>query len=38
MNNAKTEFIVLGTMNNLRKDTLDNIEIGNLKIHWTSKI
>ena len=32
MKNAKTEFIVLGT-NNLRKNTLDNIEIGNTKIH-----
>ena len=38
MNNARTEFIVLGTTNNLRKNTLDNIKIGNTKIHWTSKI
>ena len=38
MNDAKTEFIVLGTTNNLRKNTLDNIEIGNTKIHQTSKI
>ena len=38
MNNAKTEFVVLGTANNLRKNTLDNIKIGNTKIHWTSKI
>ena len=37
MNNAKTEFIVLGTANNLRKNTLDNIEIENTKIHQTSK-
>ena len=38
MYNAKTEFIVLGTVNNLQKNTLDNIEIGNTKIHWSSKI
>ena len=38
MNNAKTEFIILGTANNLRKNTLENIEIGNTKIHQTSKI
>ena len=38
MNDAKTEFIVLGTTNNLRKITLDKIEIGNTKIHQTSKI
>ena len=38
MNNAKTEFIVLGTANNLRKNPLDDNEIGNTKIHWTSKI
>ena len=38
MNDAKTEFIVLGTSNNLRKNTLDNIEIGKTKIHQTSKI
>ena len=37
MNNAKTEFIVLGTSNNLRKKTLDKIETGKTKIHWTSK-
>ena len=37
MNDAKTELIVLGTSNNLRKNTLDNIEIGKTKIHWTSK-
>ena len=33
MNDAKTEFMVLGTSNNLRKNTLDKIEIGNTKIH-----
>ena len=33
MNDAKMEFIVLGTANNLRKITLDNIKIGNTKIH-----
>ena len=38
MNNAKTEFIVLGTANNLQKNTLDNIEIGNTKIYQSSKI
>ena len=38
MNDAKTEFIVLGTASNLRKNTLDNIEIGNTIIHQTSKI
>ena len=38
MNDAKTEFIILGTTNNLKKNTLDNIEIGNTKIHHTSKI
>ena len=38
MNDAKTEYIVLGTAGKLRKNTLDNIKIGNTKIHWTSKI
>ena len=38
MNDAKMEFTVLGTAGNLRKNTLDNIEIGNTIIHWTSKI
>ena len=38
MNDAKTEFIVLGTAGNLKKTTLENIEIGNTIIHWTSKI
>ena len=38
MNDAKTEFIVIGTSNSLRKNTLDNIEIGNTKIHQSSKI
>ena len=38
MNNAKTEFIILGTSNNIRKNTLDKIEIGKTKIHQTSKI
>ena len=31
MNDTKTEFIVLGTANNLWKNTLDKIEIGNTK-------
>ena len=38
MNDCKTEFFFLGTSNNLRKNTLDKIEIGNTKIHQTSKI
>ena len=38
MNNGKTQFIIFGTTNNLKKNTLDNIEIGNTKIHHTSKI
>ena len=33
MNDAKTEFIVLGTSNKLRRNTLDKIEIGKTKIH-----
>ena len=32
MNNAKTEFIVIGTSGSLRKNTLDHIKIGNIKI------
>ena len=38
MNAAKTEYIVMGTSNSLWKNTLDNIEIGNTKIHQSSKI
>ena len=38
MNDAKTEFIVIGTSSSLSKNTLDNIEIGNMKIHQSSKI
>ena len=38
MNEAKTEFIVFGTAGHLRKNTVDNIEIGNTIIHQTSKI
>ena len=38
MNNVKTEFIVIGTASNLKKNTLENIEIGSTLIHWTSKI
>ena len=38
MNDAKTEFIVLGKANNLQKNTLDNIEIGNTKIYQSSKL
>ena len=38
INDAKTELIVLGTSNNLRKNTLHNIEIGKTKIHQVSKI
>ena len=38
MNDAKTYFIVLGTAGNLKKNTLENIKIGDTIIHWTSKI
>ena len=38
MNDAKSKFIVLGTASNLKKTTLENIEIGNTIIHQTSKI
>ena len=38
INDAKAEFIVLGTSYNFRKNTLDNIKIGETKIHQTSKI
>ena len=38
MNDAKTEFIVKGTSSSHWKNTFDNIEIGNTKIHWSSKI
>ena len=38
MNDAKTVFIVLGTSYNLKKNTLDNIEIGKTIIHQASKI
>ena len=38
MNDAKTEFIVLGTAHNLKKNTLENIKIGGTAIHRTSKI
>ena len=38
MNDAKTELIVIGTVSNLKKNTLENIEIGDTLIHWTSKI
>ena len=38
MNNVKTEFIVLGTANNLQKNTLGNIKIESTKIHQSSKI
>ena len=38
MNDAKTEFIVLETAGNLKKNTLENIEIGDTIIHHTSKI
>ena len=32
MNNAKTEFIVIGSSSSLQKNTLDHIKIGNTKI------
>ena len=38
MNDAKTEFIVIGTVSNVKKNTLENIEIGDTLIHQTSKI
>ena len=38
MNDAKTDIIVLGTAGNLKKNTLENIEIGDTIIHWTSRI
>ena len=38
MNHVKTEFIVLGTAGNLKKNTLEHIIIGDTTIHWTSKI
>ena len=38
MNDAKTEFIVIGTPSSLQKNTLDHIKIGNTKIHRSSKI
>ena len=38
MNDVKTEFIVLGTSNNLRKNILDKIKIEKTRIHQTSKI
>ena len=38
MNDAKTEFIVIETSSSLWKNTLDHIEIGNTKIHQSSKI
>ena len=38
MNDAKTEFIVIETLNSLQKNTLDNNEIGNTKIHQSSQI
>ena len=33
VNDAKTEFIVIGTSCNLRKNILDNIEIGKTEVH-----
>ena len=38
MSNAKTEFIVIGTVSNLKKNTLENVGIGDALIHQTSKI
>ena len=38
MNDAKTEFIALGTAGNLKKNTLENVEIGDTIIHRTSRI
>ena len=33
MNDVKTKFIVLGTAGNLKKNTLENIKIGDTTIH-----
>ena len=38
MNDAKTEFIVIGMSGSLRKNTLDHIKIGNTKIQRSSNI
>ena len=38
MNDAKTDFIVLGTSYNLMKDTLHNIEIGKTKFNENPKL
>ena len=38
MNDAKTEFIILGTSYNVRKNTLDDIEIAKTKIYQTSRV
>ena len=38
MNDAKTEFIVLETAGNLKKNTVESIEIGDTIIHQTLKI
>ena len=38
MNDAKTEFIVLGTAGNLKKNILEDIKIGDTTIHQSSKI
>ena len=38
MNDAKTEFIVIGTSSGLRKNTLDHVKIGNTEIQQSSNI
>ena len=38
MNDAKTEFIILGTSNNFSKNILDKIEIGNTKFTELQKL
>ena len=38
MNDAKTEFLVIGTSGSLQKNTLDHIIIGNTKIQQSSNI
>ena len=38
MNDAKTEFIVIGTASNIKKNTLENTEIGDTIIHQSSKM
>ena len=38
VNDAKTEFTVIGTSHNHKKNMSGNIEIGEIKIHKTAKL